>query len=192
MYDSNTFDKNDILEWKKQPSTKEYFNNLTKATDMYYLQNVGDNTASHQHKYESANNMVDVGNKIHKFIVKIATAAQSSNASNQFDAMAALIKALTKTISKLSTGQKNDEYKNPNAGSTGTTKSSCPQMKKIHNMDAYCHSHGFHPVLVVITQAQTVAGKQVITKMMPLEQSRWVATCTGQLPKELSSSSKST
>ena len=40
----------------------------------------------------------------------------------------------------------NNENKDPNAkGATGD-RSRRPQSKKIRNIGAYCHSHGFHPV----------------------------------------------
>jgi hypothetical protein len=110
-----------------------------------YLQNAGSNTAG-RNKYESANNMADVGDKICEYIAKIATTTQSSNATSQFDTMAAQIKALTKAINKLTPGQKNDKNKNPNAGSAGTTASQRSQMTNLRNMGAYCHSYGFHPV----------------------------------------------
>jgi hypothetical protein len=48
MYNSNHFDKNNMLEWEKQPnatkinydSTKDYFEALVKATNTYE-QNAG-------------------------------------------------------------------------------------------------------------------------------------------------------
>jgi hypothetical protein len=64
--------------------------------------------------------------------------------TNQFDAMATQIKALTEAITKLTATREN---KDPNASrSGGKNESRRPQMTKLQNMGAYCHSHGFHPV----------------------------------------------
>jgi hypothetical protein len=66
---------------------------------------------------------------------------------NQLDAMAAQIKALTDTVTKLLTLKENID---PNAGGggekKGDRKSRRPQATKLRNIGAYCHSHGFHPV----------------------------------------------
>ena len=57
------------------------------------------------------------------------------------------IKKLTATIAAMATKLTNNENKDPNAGgATGNSKSRRPQMKKLRNMGAHCHSHGFHPV----------------------------------------------
>jgi hypothetical protein len=154
MYDSNTFDKNDMLEWEKQPirvktnwePAKAYFEDLIKATDTY-LQNVGGNTSS-RNRYESASNLADSGDEIREYIARIATAALGNNSNSQFEAMAAQIKALTEAVAKLSTNAKSgDENAKPNtARVTGTNASRRPQYTKPRNMGAYCHTHGFHPV----------------------------------------------
>jgi hypothetical protein len=60
-YDRNHFDKNDMLEWEKQPnvtktnynSAKDYFEALVKATNTYE-QNAGGGATGHN-KYELAN-----------------------------------------------------------------------------------------------------------------------------------------
>ena len=80
-----------------------------KATDTY-VQNAGGGTAG-RNKYESANNMADIGDEIQEYIANLASASaggaaqeQAANTmgkTNQFDAMAAQIKALTDTIAKL-------------------------------------------------------------------------------------------
>jgi hypothetical protein len=117
MYDSNHFEKSEMLDWEKKPTiiktnyddAKDYFEALVKATDTY-VQNAGGGTAG-RNKYESANNMVDIGNEIREYITNLTSAAADSTAqeqaantmgkTNQFDAMAAQIKALTDTIAKL-------------------------------------------------------------------------------------------
>jgi hypothetical protein len=98
MYNSNHFDKNDMLEWEKQPNAtktdyngaKDYFEVLVKATNTY-KQNAGGGTAR-RNKYKSANQLSDYGDKIREYISKIASASASAvnaNATmNQFKAIA--------------------------------------------------------------------------------------------------------
>ncbi len=65
MYDSNHFDKNDMLEWEKRPNAtktdyngaKDYFEAVVKATNNYE-QNAGGRTAG-RNKYKLANQLVD-------------------------------------------------------------------------------------------------------------------------------------
>ena len=162
MYDSNHFEKSEMLDWEKKPSVtktdyiaaKHYFEELVKATDTY-TQNAGGGTTG-RNKYESANNMADIGDEIREYIANLASAsagaaqeqaANTMGTTNQFDAMAAQIKALTEAVAKLTDTKEN---KDPNAGGGGEKKggrmSRCPQETKLRNMGAYCHSHGFHPV----------------------------------------------
>ena len=65
-----------------------------------------------RNKYESANHMADIGNKIREYIVNLASASagatqeQAANTmgkTNQFNTMAAQIKALTNAVAKLRT-----------------------------------------------------------------------------------------
>jgi hypothetical protein len=161
MYDSNHFEKSEMLDWEKKPTiiktnyvdAKDYFETLVKATDTY-AQNAGGGTAG-RNKYESANNMADIGDEIREYMANLASAAaegaakeQAANTmgkTNQFDAMAAQIKALTDTVAKLVS----KENKNPNVGGGREKKGDRdrrPQATKLRNMGAYCHSHGFHPV----------------------------------------------
>ena len=76
-----------------------------------------------------------------------AKQAETIAYENARDALAAQIKALTDAVAKLAAAKEN---KVPNAGRTGgkngDRESRCPQMMKLRNMGAYCHSHGFHPV----------------------------------------------
>ena len=135
MYDSNHFEKSKMLEWEKKPTiiksnyfdAKDYFEALVKVTDTY-VQNAGGGTAGHN-KYESANNMADIGNKIREYIVNLASASadgaaqeQAANTmgkTNQFDTMAAQIKALTDTVTKFVASKENID---PNAGGGGEKK----------------------------------------------------------------------
>ncbi len=59
------------------------------------------------------------------------------------------IKKLTATIATMA-AKINNENRYPNSGASrgGSSNhmSRLPQTKKIHNMGAYCSSHGFHPV----------------------------------------------
>ena len=100
--------------------------------------------------------MADIGGEIREYITNLASASagvaqeQATNTMgkmNQFDAMAAQIKALTDAVAKLADAKEN---KDPNAGrgggKNGDRESRRPQMMKLRNMGAYCHSHGFHPV----------------------------------------------
>jgi len=162
MYDNNHFEKSEMLDWEKKPAiiitnyynAKDYFEALVKAADTY-AQNAGGGTAG-RIKYESANNMADIGNKIREYIAYLAStsagaaqeqAANTMGKTNQLDAMEAQIKALTNAVAKLATAKENID---PNAGRGGGKKgdrdSRCPQATKLRNMGAYCHSHGFHPV----------------------------------------------
>jgi hypothetical protein len=162
MYDSNHFEKSEMLEWEKKPSVtktdyiaaKHYFEELVKATDTY-AQNAGGGTTG-RNKYESANHMADIGDEIREYIVNLAStsagtaqeqAANTMGKMNQFDAMAVQIKALTDAVAKLADLKENKE---PNAGvgggKNGDRESRRPQMTKLRNMGAYCHSHDFHLV----------------------------------------------
>ena len=134
MYDSNHFDKNEMLNWEKKSTAvksnytnaKTYFEDLVKATDTYE-QNAGGGTTS-RNKYESANQLADCGDEIPDYIAKIASAAaaNSDHAANtqatntQFEAMSAQIKALTKRRCKThgkeeqcGTGQQKCQPKHP-------------------------------------------------------------------------------
>ena len=125
-----------------------------KASDTY-AQNAGGGTAG-RNKYESANHMADVGNKIREYIANLAhasagaaqeQAANTMGKTNQLNAMVAQIKALTDAVAKLAAVKEN---KDPNSGGGGGNNKDCesrrPQMTKLWNMGAYCHPHGFHPV----------------------------------------------
>jgi hypothetical protein len=158
MYDSNHFDKNEMLDWEKQPTAtkmdynavKNYFEALVKATDTYKMNAAGGTTR--RNKYESANQLADYGDEIWEYIAKIAGVSASSQAANvdattkRFAEMAAQIKALTEAFAQHAATKKNA---NPNAtrGNGGSDPEiQRPQRKKLQNMGEYCSSHGFHPV----------------------------------------------
>jgi len=160
IYDSNRFDKQEMLTWEQQPpniktdyvEAKNYFERIDKATDTYE-KNAGDSTAG-RNRCESANQMADYGDEIWEYIQQLASAGSASateSAANvqtkeKLSTMEAEIKKLTATIAAMATKLTNNENKDPNAeGATGDC-SRRPQSKKIRIMGAYCHSHGFHPV----------------------------------------------
>jgi hypothetical protein len=69
-YDSNKFDKQDMLTWEQSSAiiktnfdqTKAYFEKIVKGTNVYE-QNTGGNSAR-CNKYTSANQMANFGNKL--------------------------------------------------------------------------------------------------------------------------------
>ena len=161
IYDSNKFDKQEMLTWEQQPpaiktdydEAKAYFERIVKATDTYE-QNAGGGTAG-RNRYESANHMADYGNELREYIQQLASAGAASatdaaaniQTKDKLSTMEAEIKKLTATIAAMAMKLTNNENRDPNAGGgTGDRDSRRPQMKKLRNMGAYCHSHGFHPV----------------------------------------------
>ena len=84
-----------------------------------------------RNKYESANHMADIGNEIREYIVNLASASagatqeQAANTmgkTNQFNTMAAQIKALTNAVAKLADAK---EDKDPNASGGGGKNGDC-------------------------------------------------------------------
>ena len=160
MYDSNIFDKAEMMEWEQQPIAtktdytlaKNYFEMRVKAHDTY-IQNSGGGTAG-RHSYKSANSMADIGDEIKDYIAKIASASVANHdavanmreAGKSKDAELALIATqisqLTAAIAKL-TANKENEHKDPNKTRGRRT---AEQMTKLRNMGGYCHTHGYHPV----------------------------------------------
>ncbi len=138
-----------MLMWEQQPQNtnktnydlaKAYFEVIVKVTDTYE-QNVRGGTAKHN-KYESANQMVDYGNKIREYIQKLASAsaaATDSTANVQTkDKLLMLedeIKKLHATIEKMAVKINNKEnHANGGGGNGGGdggkfSDSKCPQMK---------------------------------------------------------------
>jgi hypothetical protein len=159
IYDSNRFDKQEMLTWEREPSAikmdfdlaKTHFETIVNATDTYE-QNAGGETAG-RNRYESANQMADYGDEIREYIQQLASACAANNATdtaanvqttNKLTMMEAEIKKLTATIASMATKLNNGENINPNGGDNEQTRR--PQMNKLLNMGAYCSSHGFHPV----------------------------------------------
>jgi hypothetical protein len=164
VYDSNRFDKQEMLTWEQQPTATKtnyylvqaYFERIVKATDTY-KQNTGGGIAG-CNCYESANQMADARDKIHEYIQQLASAG-AANATDTADnaqmkeklaTMETEIKKLTATITVMTTKMSNNENRNPNIGANRdggrehVTRR--PQMTRLQNMGTYCHLHRFHPV----------------------------------------------
>jgi hypothetical protein len=143
MYDSNHFDKNEMLNWEQQATTiktnytlaKQYFKALVKATKTYKENRWGGMAG--QNKYKSVNQLVDCGNEIYNYFAQIASAVAANNghAANtqakdtQFKAMLMQIKALTKAVAKLTANKVNISV-NSNTNDGNKIK----QLTKIRNM----------------------------------------------------------
>ena len=75
------FDKAEMMEWEQQPINiktdydlaKNHFELKVKVHNTY-IQNSSSGTAG-RNKYESANNMADIGNEIKDYIAKMASAS---------------------------------------------------------------------------------------------------------------------
>ncbi len=134
IYDSNRFNKQEMLTWEQQPQNtktdfnlaKAYFEAIVKATDTY-KQNVGRGNAKHN-KYKSANQMADYSNEICKYIQKLASAsaAATNSATNaqtkdKLLAMEDKIKKLHAIIEKMATkiSNKEDKHTNGSGGNGG-------------------------------------------------------------------------
>jgi hypothetical protein len=108
--------------------------------------------------YKSANQIADYGNEIREYIKQLASAGAANATYNtgnvqmkeKLTTIEAKIKKLTATIAAMASKMSNNENRDPNGGVNGgggsNRESRRPQMKKIQNMGAYCHLHGFHPV----------------------------------------------
>jgi hypothetical protein len=166
IYDSNRFDKQEMLTWERQPTAtktdfdlaKAHFEAIVNATDTY-KQNAGGGTAG-RNQYKSANQMADYGDEIREYIQQLASASTANNATNtvanvqtanKLTTMEAEIKKLTATITSMATKlngnpnpNPNGEKINPNGGANEGSHGR--PYKKPRNMGGYCSSHGFHPV----------------------------------------------
>jgi hypothetical protein len=166
IYDSNRFDKQEMLTWECQPAatktdfdlTEAHLEEIVNATDTY-KQNAGGGTAG-RNRYESANQMADHGYKIREYIQQLASASAANNATNtaaniktidKLTTMEAEIKKLTAIIAGMATKinshsnlNSNDENVNPNNEATGGRQ--WRPFENIQNMGGYCSSHRFHPV----------------------------------------------
>jgi hypothetical protein len=161
IYDSNHFDKQEMLTWERESSAtktdftlaKVHFEAIVKATDTYE-QNAGSRTIG-RNWYKSANQMANYCNKIREYIQQLAStgAAKATNTAaniqtkEKLTLMEAEIKNLTTTIA-LMTSKLNGKNINPNKEEHGGSEQNSrrSQRKTLRNMGAYCSSHGFHPV----------------------------------------------
>jgi hypothetical protein len=154
IYDSNHFDKQEMLTWEQQPvatktdhnQTRVYFECIVKATDIY-KQNAGGGMVR-RNCYKSANQLANYGDKIREYIQQLTSAGAANttdNASNmqmkeKLMAMEAEIKKLTATIAAMAAKMTNNENRDPNGGANGgggsNRVSRRPQMTKIRNMGA--------------------------------------------------------
>ncbi len=158
MYNSNHFNKNEMLDWEKQPTAtktdynaaKNYFEALVKAMDTYVM-NAGGGTTG-RNKYKSANQLSNYGKEIREYIAKISGVSASSQAANtdattkQVAEMAAQIKALTEAFTQLAATKENANSNATKGNGGSDRKIRQLQKKKLRNMGEYCSSHGFHPV----------------------------------------------
>ncbi len=210
MYDSNMFDKAKMMEWEQQPINiktdydlaKHHFELKVKAHDTY-IQNSSSGAAG-RNKYESANNMADIDDKIKDYIAKIASASVTNDdvvanmheADKKKDAemaqMAAQIKQLTATVAKLaSRSQQNTEYDDPNKN-RGRHGGIVEQMTTLRNMGGYCSTHGFHPVGPPTTAQHASLKRRTNTTTQPHGTTASTATPTGPRPSVLTSNSRTT
>ncbi len=164
IYDSNCFNKQEMLTWEQQPAAtktdydlaRAYFKRIGKATDTYE-QNAGGGTAGHN-CYKSAKQLAKYSNKIREYNQQLASAGTANATDNAVNVQTkeklttteGEIKKLTATIAAMAAKMTNNENQDFNSGASAGSSSNCvsrqPQMKKIHNMGAYCSLHGFHPV----------------------------------------------
>jgi hypothetical protein len=207
IYNSNCFNKQEMLTWEQQPAATKtnynlaqaYFERIIKATNTYE-QNMGGETAGHN-CYKSTNQMANYGNEIREYIQQLASrgaANTTDNASNvqtkeKMTRMEAKIKKLTATIAAMAAKMTNNENRDPNGDANGGGGSNCmsrqPQMTKIRNMGAYCSSHGFHLVSANHNSANCSwkKPKHNIATTVP---TALAATCFGCMPGKWQSSNK--
>lgn len=156
MYESNTFDKMEMMTWENQPTAtktdfdlaRNYFEKLIKSYDTYE-QNAGTGA---QNTYDSASRLADVGDELREYINQIASAnaqqkedaAANVNHNKEKD-LAADVKWLTEAVAKLTKMVADKENAPPNNSNTGTSNATRKQYTGVRNMGAYCHSHGYHP-----------------------------------------------
>ncbi len=129
IYDSNCFDKQEMLTWERDPTAtktdfdlaKAHFEAIVIATDTYE-QNTGGGTAGHN-RNKSTNQMADYGDEIREYIQQLASASAANNATdtavnvqtaNKLTTMEAEIKKLTATIASMATKLNGNPNTNPN------------------------------------------------------------------------------
>ncbi len=135
IYNSNRFDKQEMLTWEREPSVtkmdftlaKAHFEAIVKATNTY-KQNA-DGVITGRNWYDSANQMADYGDEICEYIQQLASAgaakatdtAANIQTKEKLTSMEAEIKKLTTTIA-LMTGKFNGKNINPNKKDHGGSK----------------------------------------------------------------------
>jgi len=129
IYDSNRFNKQEMLTWEHQPTAtktdfvlaKAHFEEIVNATDTYE-QNAGGGTAG-RNRYESANQMADHGDEIREYIQQLASASAANHAThsaaniqttNKLTTMEEEIKKLITTIASTANKFNNNPNPNPN------------------------------------------------------------------------------
>jgi hypothetical protein len=155
MYEANSFDKMEMMNWENQPMAtntnftlaQEFFEKLIKSYDTCE-QNAG---AALKSAYDSASRLADIGDKLCECINQIAaTNAQqkednAANIGNNKDSgLAADVKQLTEALAQLTKMVTNKENKPP---SNSNTRGRCSdkQYTGVRKMGAYCSPHGYHP-----------------------------------------------
>jgi hypothetical protein len=144
MYESNTFDKMEMMTWENQPTAtktdfnlaRDYFEKLIKSYDTYE-QNAGTGA---QNTYDSASRLADVGDKLREYINQIASAnaqqkedaAANVNHSKEKD-LAADVKRLTEAVAKLTKMVADKENAPPSNSNTGTNNATRKQYTGVRN-----------------------------------------------------------
>ncbi len=156
IYDSNGFDKQEMLTWERQPAAtktdfdlaKANFKEIINATDTYE-QSAGGGTAE-RNRYKLANQMADHGDEIREYIQQLASASAANNATDTAanmqttDKLTMMEAESKKLINGNSNQNPNGKNINPNSGAGEGRQGH--SFKKLQNMGVYCSSHGFHPV----------------------------------------------
>ncbi len=127
---------------------QEFFEKLIKSYDTYE-QNAG---AASKNAHDSTSRLMDVGNKLHKYINQIAAANEqqkedtAANIGNNMNSgLAADVNQLAEALAQFMKMVTNKENKPPSNSNTGGHRSD-KQYMGVRNMGAYCSSHGYHPV----------------------------------------------
>ena len=153
MYASGRFDKQEMLEWEKQPDitkadytlAQAYFETLVKATDTYE-QNAGTKPS----RYESANQLADLGDEIRGYIQKIAgnntEDAANVQTKEKLASLEAQISKLTETMTVLAASMNKENVQPGNDKNNKDKDWKQKVVPRTRNMGGYCYSCGFHPI----------------------------------------------
>jgi hypothetical protein len=85
IYESNHFDKAEMMAWESKPAliktgyvhTKIHFEALVKVHDTYVQNSIGGTAGCNLHK--STNNMVNIGNEIKEYITRLASTSVTND-----------------------------------------------------------------------------------------------------------------